>query len=75
MTQEFIVSLRAARKRREELTKEQEEALKAWDEKNLDPIIKSCDHTYPWGEEAMIRDFPYNDIHCRICGRYLPKYS
>ena len=35
MTQEFIASLRAAQKRREEFEEEQKKALKAWDEKNL----------------------------------------
>jgi hypothetical protein len=75
MTQEFIAALRALQKQREEFKKGQEDALKSWEEENLTPLVKSCDHKYPWGEESISRDFSCSDIHCRICGRQLPRYS
>jgi hypothetical protein len=71
MTQEFIEKLRAAQQKREDFKKEQEEALKAWDAENLDPLVKSCDHTYPWGESAMRPDYSQTESTCQICLYYL----
>ena len=70
MTQEFIASLRAAQKRREEFEEEQKKALEAWDEKNLDPIRDACDHKYPWGDSALLpSNSPGDDEYCQICYR------
>ena len=67
MTQEFIASLRAAQKRREEFEEEQKKALEAWDEKNLDPIRDACDHKYPWGDSAIQGDYSCSSRRCQIC--------
>lgn len=75
MKQEEIEAIRTAQKRREEFINQQKEDLNVWVSKNIDPLLKSCDHTYPWGEEAIVRDFSCNYISCRICGRQLPRYS
>ena len=67
MTQEFIASLRAAQKRREEFKEEQKKALEAWDEKNLDPIRDACDHKYPWGDMLIQGDYSCSSRRCQIC--------
>jgi hypothetical protein len=75
MKQEDIEAIRTAQKRSRELEEEQRAAHKAWENTHLTPLRKACDHTYPWGEEAIVRDFYCNYISCRICGSQLPRYS
>lgn len=68
MTQELIEQLRAARKSREDFKRAQELSLKAWEAANLDPLVKFCDHTYPWGDSAWRGDYSIPDYKvCQIC--------
>ena len=69
MTQEFIAALRQRQKDREKFIHDQRESLKSWDEDNLDPYVKSCDHTYPWGDSAWrgANSIPDDYKTCQIC--------
>ena len=69
MTQEQIELIRAAQKKSSELEKEQSAAHDAWEAENLDPLVKACDHKYPWGESAMLSDYSASSSYCRICGK------
>ena len=69
MTQEFIAALRKAQKEREKFVADQREALFAWEKENLTPLVKTCDHEYPWGESALRSGYSYTYRQCCICGK------
>ena len=73
MTVEQIQAIRDARAELEALKKRQEEELKAFTEHHwktkLEPLVRACDHTYPWGESALRTDFGSSSMgnFCPIC--------
>lgn len=63
MTNEQIKAIRDARADREALRRKHDEERMLWEKENLDPLLKACDHQYPWGESAYT-----NHTICHICG-------
>jgi hypothetical protein len=73
MTTEQIQAIRSAEAELRAFDKHQELERNAyhetlWKEK-LQPLTKDCDHTYPWGDSAVVSDFSSSDTmgRCYIC--------
>ena len=78
MTQEQIVAIRAAQTEIAAYVKEQEEKLRIYREKHWDevlkPLTRCCDHTYPWGDTAVVYDYSMSGNYgtCKICSGLIP---
>jgi len=69
MTVEQIVAINEASAASNALRKRQDEERKQWEEVNLYPLLRECDHTYPWGASAITRDYSASHSRCSLCGR------
>jgi hypothetical protein len=68
VTDEQIKAIRDARESSDALRRKQDEERRLWEKENLSPLLKVCDHQYPWGESAYKTDYTSNDKQCHICG-------
>lgn len=67
MTQEDIEAIRKAQSDLRALEERDRANLYEWQKANLTPLLKLCDHKYPWGESALRRDC--SPSRCHICGK------
>lgn len=77
MTVEQIRAIRAAQAELQLFDKKQEEKSRAFRDNHwktrLKPLMKLCDHIYPWGESAAVRDWGTSsmDKKCSICNGHI----
>jgi hypothetical protein len=67
MTEEKIRAIRKAQADMSEFEAGQRAELDLRKDKVLTPLVKACDHTYPWGETALYTDDNGRRRYCRIC--------
>jgi deferrochelatase/peroxidase EfeB len=63
MNSEQIAAIRQTMKDVRAFMDQQEIALEEFKDKTLNPLLKACDHKFPWGESAI-------SDNCLICGRW-----
>jgi ferredoxin-like protein FixX len=74
VTTEQIEAIRAAQAELRDFEKKHEEIVRTYREKHwketLQPLVRVCDHQYPWGDSAIVHDYsiPGNCGTCSICG-------
>ena len=68
MTTEQIAAIRAAQKAENKFKLKQESELNDYHHANLEPLLKTCDHTLPWGDDAFKLDTTMSYNTCIICG-------